>query len=343
MLNQLSDSNQFDYNSIFLSSQARNTYSQSIPDYNKTKFTNSSNNLKRSNYNNYSSNIISTSPNSLPPMNSMILDYNKNLNRYENLYNLNKSRPSNYIEKTYFRNQNKLENFYKQNNYQIGMHLQGNKKLEKYNIDQYLNEIELYKNNIKKQFKNSNIVFLYPSEKNFGKKLQLTPIPEKSRLLMQTNKEKNDFNSAERTAVMLRMMEYNHGITTDENKKNLEEQLKEERYKLFLILKGAALTIEDWYINRLEKMGKKFRYNHSLEEVLNDDFYYRNIKNVDQEVFENNLFLFCQKLNEIFKDKSNNKRFCYDAKNVFAKVKKFNNGYNNRFMMKNGKKIKSQF
>ena len=48
--------------------------------------------------------------------------------------------------------------------------------------------------------------------------------------------------------------------------------MKEERYKLFLILKGAALTIEDWYINRLEKMGKKFRYNHSLEEVLNDDF-----------------------------------------------------------------------
>ena len=44
---------------------------------------------------------------------------------------------------------------------------------------------------------------------------------------MKTNKEKNDFTSAERTAVYMRIVEYTHSLRTKEGKEQYEKLLRD--------------------------------------------------------------------------------------------------------------------
>ena len=56
---------------------------------------------------------------------------------------------------------------------------------------------------------------------------------------LKNEKEKKDYKNAERAAVILRRLEYTHG---------LGEKINKEDKIIFYLMKGAALIIEDWWI-----------------------------------------------------------------------------------------------
>ena len=93
-------------------------------------------------------------------------------------------------------------------------------------MQQYLNEIENYRENINRLIKHNDWYYIYPDENtNNENKMKLTPLPSKSRLLMNTNKEKREFNSAERNAVMMRRVEYTHSLITDSGKVKKKKEI----------------------------------------------------------------------------------------------------------------------
>ncbi len=65
---------------------------------------------------------------------------------------------------------------------------------------------------------------------------------------MNTNKEKEDLSNTERSTVLLRRVEYTHGLTTRNGKNEFQTNLQREREKIFLILKEAVLIIENRWI-----------------------------------------------------------------------------------------------
>ena len=190
---------------------------------------------------------------------NLIKSYSKGRKRYNNIYE-KKTRaiPSSYLQYTYLKNQENYDRFMKNKAYKKGLKLEGNKEYENLPIDEYINEIEDYRENINKLIKHNDWFYIYPDvNENNVNKMKLTPLPSKSRLLMETNKEKNDFNFAERNAVMMRRIEYTHSLISKNGKKEEKERLDKEREKIYLIMKSAVLTIEDWWVKILEKQKKK--------------------------------------------------------------------------------------
>ena len=166
---------------------------------------------------------------------------------YDNL-NLRKKtgKTTSSSEKAYLKNQNSLKNYFKQNINSIGLKLGYDKYYETIPIEKYVNEINKYNNNI------TNQLIKYPDEENkkIKNNMKLTPLPSKSRLLMNSDKEKKDFNNAERTAVMMRRFEYTHRLKNKENKKAQEKKAK------YLIMKKAVEKIEIWWKKILDNKKK---------------------------------------------------------------------------------------
>ncbi len=165
---------------------------------------------------------------------------------YDNLYLRKTGKTTSSSEKTYLKNQDSLTNYFKQNINSIGLKLGYDKYYETIPIEKYVNEINKYNNNITNKLINN------PDEENkkIKNKMKLTPLPSKSRLLMNSDKEKKDFNNAERTAVMMRRFEYTHRLKNIENKKAQEKKLK------YLIMKKAVEKIEIWWKKILDNKKK---------------------------------------------------------------------------------------
>ena len=244
---------------------------------------------------------------------------NKDKQDYDNLYLRKKTgKTTSSSEKAYLKNQNSLKNYFKQNINSIGLKLGYDKYYETIPIEKYVNEIN---NNI------TNKLTKYPDEENkrIKNNIKLTPLPSKSRLLMNSDKEKKDFNNAERTAVMMRRFEYTHRLMNKENKKAQEKKVK------YLIMKKAVEKIEIWwkkildnkrksgYIN--DNKGKYKDYSNKIEKNKKISFFFDKvakfynfkIKSVKKDMFK--YFIEQLKKNRVSKFESSdiNKNFYQES------------------------------
>ena len=133
--------------------------------------------------------------------------------------------------------------------------------------------------------------------------MNLTPIPVKRNIYLKNEKEKKDYKNAERAAVILRRLEYTHGLG---DKINKEDKI------IFYLMKGAALIIEDWWIKIMNDKKKNDNYNTLMGKI----------KNIEQESDINN---YKNKNNQVRKN-----RFIFNKKN-------YNNKQSDRLKNKNGK------
>ena len=81
---------------------------------------------------------------------------------------------------------------------------------------------------------------------------------EKKGKKYKNEKEKKDYKNAERAAVILRRLEYTHG---------LGEKINKEDKIIFYLMKGAALIIEDWWIKIMNDKKKNDNYNTLMGKI----------------------------------------------------------------------------
>ena len=199
----------------------------------------------------------------------MLKEFQKNRDIFDKLFSDKKSKDYTYLEDIYMKYSKNLTKFFKNN--KRGLQLTGSKKFENLPIDLFLSEIEVYKKNILQKIKDNTLTYSNPNDnlsKKIDEKIRLTPLPSKSRLLMKTNKEKNDFSSAERTAVYMRIVEYTHSLRTKEEKEQYEKLLREEKEKIIFIMKKSVDTIQNWWI----KMKKKKLLEKKEKEIVNSKY-----------------------------------------------------------------------
>ena len=190
---------------------------------------------------------------------ALLNDYKNNKETYNNIIN-SKSISHQYFEGIYLKYSKSLENYMKKN--QKSLKLIGSKKFMNVPIDIFLKESKLYKEEILNDLKNKNL-----KTKNSINldKIFLTPLPSKPRVLLNTEKEKNDFLFAERQAVVMRTFEYTNALRN----KGLNQyyQMKEnEKQEMIYIMKKASNIILNWWNSikgkiRFEKKIKKRNYN----------------------------------------------------------------------------------
>ena len=190
------------------------------------------------------------------PYQQLLKSYSQTKKDYKKYYSNGKRRnnsPS-YLKKIYLKSQKKLSKYFKDNINNEGLKLEGNKSYENISLGNYLNEIETYMEHIENKLNENNLYYLYPNENdNLTERLKLTPIPSKSRILMKTNEEMNELSSAERSAVMLRRVEYTHGFSNNNYKNKITDKLNRKRHQIYMIMKEAVLTIENWWKKILDK------------------------------------------------------------------------------------------
>ena len=246
----------------------------------------------------------------------LLSQYSKSKERYNSVYNNKRKKgKSTFLERIYLKYQKNLEKYYKDSNNTKGLRLKGNKQYEKKPIENFIKEIDSYMEHIENKLKENNLYYLHPNDNNdLNERLRLTPIPTRNRILMNTNKEKEDFSNAERSAVLLRRVEYTHGLTTREGKNEFQKCLQKEREKIFFILKEAVLIIENWWIKikglkgniRRKKIFMKNNYSrndNSYNNNTDEDIYTsdnNNLNNLDIQSKKMNIVKIFFKQMEIF-------------------------------------------
>ena len=172
----------------------------------------------------------------------------KNKNPIINYNQINNNETFHELNNIYLKSYKKLKNYFDNQLNEKGLKLEGNKKLENLPFREFNNFFQEYGNNIELKLQNQILNYFYPNDNNpklMGNNMQLTPIPIKKNQFIYNKKEKEDTVKAERSAVIMRRLEYTHGVG-EENKKNF-----------LYILKGAILIIEDWWIKtNFDKFGK---------------------------------------------------------------------------------------
>ena len=152
---------------------------------------------------------------------------------------------NNELNNIYLKCYKNVNQFLKENNNSKGVRLQGNKLLENISLEQFNELFSQYGEGIEKKLRKQVLNYFYPNNnkpKLMGQKMHLTPIPIKRQIFLKNEAEKNNYKNAERAAVIMRRLEYTHGLG---NKKNNDEKI------YFYLLKGAALIIEEWWLKIL--------------------------------------------------------------------------------------------
>ena len=195
--------------------------------------------------------------------------------------------PSNFLEEMYIKYSKSLQRYFLEN--REGMKLQGNKYFQNITIDQFIKErpnsqrkyLNILKNSKNTNFQDSLILNYSNLNKNeIGNKINgedffLTPLPNKSRKLLNTIKEKNDFLFAERAAVMMRTFEYTHGIRSNVGINELQKIMEEQKQKLINIMVDAVYKIQNWWKKIKEKKKrneriKKKKENENFSQKMNE-------------------------------------------------------------------------
>ena len=215
----------------------------------------------------------------------------------------------NQLNAIYIHNLNSLNQFLQKQTNLRGLTLQGNRLLENISLNKFNEFFREYGKSIEKKLKKHVLNYFYPNNnqpKLMGQKMNLTPIPIKRNIYLKNEKEKKDIKNAERAAVILRRLEYTHGLSGNNNR---DEKI------FFYLMKGAALIIEDWWINIYLNKKKDDDYNKLLGKI-------KNLENVDKENNErNNRFILNNKKNKNGK-KYNNYDKNYNYKNQALKYRK---------------------
>lgn len=209
---------------------------------------------------------VSNRPNSTKGSSHYVKSYFTLLREFEaNKEKLLPNKPSEkkpqLIEEIYNKYSSKLGKYYKKNKNNISLY--GSKKYEKMTIEKLLNEMESYKETILKQIKeNPKLIFGVRNfcEESNDEKMILTPMPDTQRKKIKSKKEKNEFDTAERTAVVMRIVEYTHRLKKRrcENNDTIDQVSKneEDNMKVAIAMKNAVDTIERCWINS-RKCSKK--------------------------------------------------------------------------------------
>ena len=176
------------------------------------------------------------------------------------------------IEEIYNKYSAKLGNYYMKNRNNICLY--GSKKFEKLTIEALMDEMRCYKETILKQIKdNPKLIYSvrnFPEESN-DEKMILTPMPDTQRKKIKSNREKREFNNAERTAVVMRIVEYTHRLkkrdenNKEQNNKNDIRNSEEDNIKVAFAMKKAVDTIERCWINS-KRNSKKALINKKIEQ-----------------------------------------------------------------------------
>ena len=179
---------------------------------------------------------------------------------------------SNFLEEMYLKYSKNLQNYFLNN--QTGLKLAGNKYFQNLTIEKYMKQYNLTQEEFiqllnsgeplqHKMFSNNNFDIKLKGEQFF-----LTPLPNKSRQLLNTNKEKNDFLEAERAAVVMRTFEYTHGIKSKVGIYEYRKLMMEQKQRLINLMLNAAQKIQRWW-------KKKHQY---LSKSKNDDSFNKRLK-----------------------------------------------------------------
>ena len=200
---------------------------------------------------------------------------------------------SNFLEEMYIKYSKNLQRYFLKN--QTGLKLAGNKYFQNLTVEEYMKKNNLTKEQFIQLLNGTGPIDnkIFSNNKNLKKikneEFFLTPLPNKNRQLLNTNKEKNDFLEAERAAVVMRTFEYTHGIRSKVGIYEYKKLMMEQKQKLIGLMLNAAKRIQRWWKKK----------------------YYIIIKNKDDENFNKRLLLYNDLLNrkklKIFYDKIN----CY--------------------------------
>ena len=153
--------------------------------------------------------------------------------------------PSNFLEEMYLKYSKNLQKYFLKN--QTGLKLAGNKYFKNLTVEDYMKQNNLTQeefihllNGLRPM---SNPLFNYQHEINKDN-FFLTPMPNKSRQLLETSKEKNDFLNAERSAVVMRTFEYTHGIKSKVGIRELKKIIFEQKQRLIKLMLASASKIQ---------------------------------------------------------------------------------------------------
>ena len=182
---------------------------------------------------------------------ALINDYTSNEDAFNAIVNNNQTLSHLFFEGIYLKYSYHLEQYMTKN--KSAMRLSGSRKYMNVPIELFLKEAKQYKeemiNELKgRKIKNKREYSLTPLDKIF-----LTPLPDIPRVLLTTEKEKSDFQSAERFAVVMRTFEYtsalrNKGMALYYQMKN------DERQQMIYIMRRAVDVIKKWWRQHLPQI-----------------------------------------------------------------------------------------
>ena len=210
---------------------------------------------------------------------------------------------SNFLEEMYLKYSKNLQKYFIKN--QTGLKLAGNKYFKNLTVEDYMKQ-----NNLTQEEFISLLNGIYHNEitkDNFF----LTPMPNKSRQLLETNKEKNDFLEAERSAVVMRTFEYTRGIKSRVGMRELKKVMEEQKKRLINLMLASASKIQRWWKKKFVIINQ----NKNNETYQKKIFYYNYMLNKKKAK------IFFDKINNIFKKKKKIK-FDFFTKKLNLKAKK---------------------
>ena len=280
---------------------------------------------------NFQNNLKTNNNNSSKPSFIVIKDNNNFI--IEKAYT--KQMPTtNFLEEMYIKYSKNLQKYFLKN--QTGLKLIGNKYFQNLTVEEYMKKNKLNK----EQF----IQLLNGETKLNDKNLQnikkdqcfLTPLPNKSRQLLNTNKEKSDFLEAERSAVVMRTFEYTHGIKSKVGIYEYKKMMMEQKQKLIRLMLNAAKIIQRWW-------KKKYHY---ICKNRNDDNFNKRLLIYNDLLNRKKLKIFYDKLSNYIKSllKPKRKLFLNKLKNKAKhSIKKIYSIYDWIKNMKISHEIKLQY
>lgn len=197
----------------------------------------------------------------------------------------NKENPLNLTEKIYLQNSKKLGKYYNDN--KNNLLLYGSKKYDLLTIQRLVKEMSKYRSKVLKKINDDK---KRPNKvKDFGidncdDKLILTPLAEneKKNKNMSESIEKKNFQEAQRSAVVMRRIEYIHLLENRDSFKKEPNNTEEEDKKFFLLIKEAVDKIErNWLYHHWRKLkqkeAEKINNNININSTDNDEIEKKNL------------------------------------------------------------------
>ena len=175
------------------------------------------------------------------------------------------------INNYYLQCQKNVKNYFSNDKNGFGLKFEGNKKLQNYSLNKFNNIFNKACSAREQILQNKILDYYYPKDNNdklMGKTMKLTPIPVKKNIFMKNENERKEYLKAKRSAVYMRRLEYTHGLRRNNSQEFINNSYFNNNHKSeFLdILKGAALIIEEWWINILNKRNYYNERHNNMED-----------------------------------------------------------------------------